>query len=92
MTVPVLLIELLVPVEDLTAKSRLIAILGTYFDDNIKARSLQADGSYKRVKAGRKKPRRSQEILYEEVCRRVREAEQAQATTFEPHRAPGAEE
>jgi polyphosphate kinase len=82
----------LVPVEDQAAKTRLIAILQTYFDDNVKSRSLQADGSYKRVKAGRKKPRRSQELLYEEVCRRVREAEQSQTTTFEPHRAPGTED
>jgi polyphosphate kinase len=85
-------IELLVPVEDLAVKGRLIAILETYFDDNVKARILQPDGSYKRVKAGRKKARRSQEILYEQVCRRVREAEQSQTTTFEPHRAPGTEE
>jgi polyphosphate kinase len=85
-------IELLVPVEDQEAKTRLISILETYFEDNVKARILQPDGSYKRVKAGRKKPRRSQEILYEAVCRRVREAEQSQTTTFEPHRAPGAEE
>ena len=60
-------IELLVPVEDQAAKSRLIAILKTYFDDNVKARVLQPDGSYKRLKPGRKKPRRSQEVLYEEV-------------------------
>src|SRR5262245_30007805 len=84
-------IELLVPVEDQSAKSRLTTILETYFEDNVKARVLQADGSYKRVKAGRKKSRRSQELLYDEVRRRVREAEQSQTTTFEPHRAPGAE-
>jgi polyphosphate kinase len=85
-------IELLVPVEDHAAKSRLIGILKTYSEDNVKARALQPDGSYKRLKPGRKKPRRSQEILYEDVCRRVREAEQSKTTTFEPHRAPGAEE
>ena len=85
-------IELLVPIEDQAAKARLIAIVETYFDDNVKARVLQGDGTYKRLKAGRKKPRRSQEILYDEVRRRVREAEQSQTTTFEPHRAPGAEE
>jgi len=61
-------------------------------DDNVKARVLQSDGSYKRVKPGRKKPRRSQELLYEEVCRRVRETEQSKTTVFEPHRAPGTEE
>jgi polyphosphate kinase len=83
-------IELLVPIEDQACKVRLIGILGTYFEDNVKARALQPDGAYKRVKSGRKKPRRSQELLYEEACRRVREAEQAQAAVFEPHRAPGA--
>ena len=32
-------IELLVPVEDQAAKSRLISILETYFEDNVKARA-----------------------------------------------------
>jgi polyphosphate kinase len=85
-------IELLVPVEDAAAKSRLIEILETYFDDNVKARALHADGSYTRVKPGRKKRRRSQETLYEDAVRRLKEAEQSATTTFEPHRAPGAEE
>jgi polyphosphate kinase len=80
-------IELLVPVEDVALKTRLINILETYFDDNVKARLLQPDGSYVRPK-GRKK-RRSQELLYEDASRRMKEAEQLQ-TTFEPHRAPGA--
>ncbi|HEY2411345.1 MAG TPA: polyphosphate kinase 1, partial [Pirellulaceae bacterium] len=84
-------IELLVPIEDQAAKERLIAILNTYFDDNVKARLLQPDGTYKRLKPGRKKARRSQEVLYEEVRQRVKEAGQSKTTTFEPHRAPGAE-
>jgi polyphosphate kinase len=82
-------IELLVPVEDHAAKSRLIAILETYFEDNVKARVLQPDGSYARAKPGRKRRRRSQEMLYEDACQRVREAEQTHTTNFEPHRAPG---
>ena len=82
-------IELLVPVEDPPCKSRLIDILGTYFEDNVKARHLQGDGSYTRGKGrGKRKPRRSQELLYEDARRRVKEAEQSQQTTFEPHRAP----
>jgi polyphosphate kinase len=85
-------IELLVPVEDPAAKSRLIANLHTYFEDNVKARVLQADGSYIRIKAGRKRRRRSQELLHEEAVSRVRESQQAQTTTFEPHRAPTAGE
>jgi polyphosphate kinase len=84
-------IELLVPVEDQPAKVRLMGILDTYFEDNVKARVLQPDGSYVRVKAGRRRRRRSQEALYEEATRRLREAQQSQTTTFEPHRAPGAE-
>jgi polyphosphate kinase len=83
-------IELLVPVEDHAAKTRLIKTLETYFEDNVKARILQPDGSYVRAKLGRKRRRRSQELLYEEATRRVREAKQAQTTTFEPHRAPTA--
>ena len=82
-------IELLVPVEDPACKSRLIEILAAYFDDNVKARHLQPDGSYTRGKGrGKKKPRRSQELLYEDARRRVKEAEQSQQTVFEPHRAP----
>lgn len=81
-------IELLVPVEDHAAKTRLISVLETYFEDNIKARLLQSDGTYARAKLGRKRRRRSQELLYEAAVDRVREAKQAQATSFEPHRAP----
>lgn len=85
-------IELLVPVEDQAARGRLISILETYFDDNVKACVLQADGSYTRVKPGRKRRRRSQELLYEAAVKRLREAEQAATTSFEPHRAPTAAE
>jgi polyphosphate kinase len=85
-------IELLVPIEDLPLKQRLVAMLETYFDDNVKARMLQPDGSYVRVKTPRgKRRRRSQELLYEDAKNRLQQAEQAQQTTFEPHRAPGAE-
>jgi polyphosphate kinase len=83
-------IELLVPVEEPSLKTRLIGILETYFEDNVKARILQPDGSYTRSKS-RKKKRRSQEALYEDAVQKVKEAKQTQQTTFEPHRAPGAE-
>jgi polyphosphate kinase len=85
-------IELLVPVEDQAAKSRLIGVMEAYFEDNVKARVLQPDGKYKAVKPGRKRRRRSQEVLFEQAVDRVKEAKQAQTTTFEPHRAPTAEE
>lgn len=85
-------IELLVPIEDPPSKARLISILETCFDDNAKARILQASGKYQRAKlSGRKKRHRSQELLFESACQMVKEAEQSKLTTFEPHRAPGAE-
>jgi polyphosphate kinase len=86
-------IELLVPVEDPACKNRLMEILETYFEDNVKARHLQADGAYTRGKGrGKRKPRRSQELLYEDARQRIKEAEQSRQTTFEPHRAPSDEE
>lgn len=84
-------IELLVPVEDPDNRRRLMDILNSYFDDNVKARRLAADGAYKPVKPGRKKPYRSQQILYEEAVKLVKQAERSEQTVFEPHRAPGAE-
>ncbi|MGI8978534.1 MAG: polyphosphate kinase 1 [Pirellulaceae bacterium] len=80
-------IELLVPIEDPSSRSRLISNLETYFDDNVKARELREDGVWKREKS-RKKRRRGQELLYEDAVRRVKSAEQSQQTVFEPHRAP----
>jgi polyphosphate kinase len=84
-------IELLVPVEDPDHRRRLTDILNTYFDDNVKARRLTADGTYKPVKPGRRKLHRSQQALYEEAVKLVKQAERSEQTVFEPHRAPGAE-
>ncbi|WP_425613482.1 polyphosphate kinase 1 [Anatilimnocola sp. NA78] len=80
-------IELLAPIEDTHCKQRLISILDIYFEDNVKARQLKADGSYVRPKKSKTKRRRSQELLYDEARQRVKEAEQSQRTTFEPHRS-----
>ncbi len=86
-------IELLIPVEEPPLRQRLIGILETYFEDNVKARHLQADGTYSRTKVrkGSKRLRRSQEILHEDAVTRLKDAEQSQRTAFEPHRAPGRE-
>lgn len=82
-------VELLVPVEDIAARRRLIAILDTYFRDTLKASRLLPDGSYERVRPrGRRKGIASQEMLYRETCEAVRRAKQAKTVTFEPHRAP----
>ena len=84
-------IELLTPVEDPEARDRLIHILKTYFEDNVKSWALQSDGSFRRSATKRRRPRRSQAELYAEACEAVQEAEQSRQTTFEPHRAPGKE-
>lgn len=81
-------VELLVPVEDVSARRRLISILDTYFRDTLKARRLLADGTYERLKPrGRRKGQASQEMLYREAAEIVKRAKQARAMTFEPHRA-----
>ena len=83
-------VELFVPVEDASACKRLIAVLESCFRDNVKARELQPDGSYRRLKLpARQKGFRSQEMLYLEACQAVKQAEQSRRTVFEPHRAPG---
>ena len=80
-------IELLVPVLASGPKKRLKEALGLYFKDNVKARELRADGTWKRVK-NRRRPVRSQRVLYEEAVAR---SERQRPTMFEPHKAPGAE-
>ena len=84
-------VELLVPIEDKALRSRLISVLESYFDDNVKARRLNSDGSYSRVKQGKNSPYRVQEVLFRETCEIGRLAENSRRTAFEPHRAPNGE-
>jgi polyphosphate kinase len=81
-------IELLVPVEDVVCRDRLIAYLECYFRDNVKARQLTSDGSHVRPTGTRDAPHRAQAELYQMICERVREAEHQRVTEFIPHRAP----
>ena len=86
-------VELLVPVEDPACRTKLMAILKTHFQDNVKAKKLLPDGSYERVKpSSSAEPCRSQEVLYRRAIDAIEQAERAALTVFEPHRAPGAEE
>ncbi len=86
-------VELLVPVEDPAAKVKLMAILKTHFQDNVKARRLLSDGRYERVKPGASGVvLRSQEALYSRAVQTVDDAEHAAFTMFEPHRPPGTDE
>jgi polyphosphate kinase len=66
-------LELLFPVKDARIRRRLVAMLKTYFKDNVKAWELLSDGRYRRV------PRkgtavRAQEAFYEDAVTAVRSA------------------
>lgn len=64
-----------------------MSVLEVYFDDNVKARRLNSDGSYSRVKQGKNASHRSQEVLFRERCEIGRLAENSRRTIFVPHRA-----
>ncbi|MFO0918114.1 MAG: polyphosphate kinase 1 [Planctomycetaceae bacterium] len=82
-------VELLVPVEDAAAKQKLLRILKTHLQDNVKARRLLPDGRYERVKCGAKAEScRSQDVLYQSACDAEEEARSQPNMVFEPHRAP----
>jgi polyphosphate kinase len=81
-------VELLVPVEDPAGRARLIAMLEACFQDCAKARALQPDGSYLRIKpVGRRRLFRVQESLYLEACHALQQADSSQRTVFEPLRS-----
>jgi polyphosphate kinase len=84
-------VELLVPVEDAGARAKLMTILKTHFQDNVKARRLMPDGRYEPVKSSGVAVR-SQEVLYNKAVQTVDEAAHAARTMFEPHRRPGTDE
>ncbi len=80
-------VELLIPVQDPKCKARLIRILNTYFDDNVSARELTADGNYIPIKRKRKKQDcRAQEVLYEEARQFLASQSIDDKKIFVPHR------
>ena len=80
-------IELLIPIEDSASRRDLINVLETNLGDTAKARRILPNGSYERVlPEGRRRPRRSQEVLYLRACETVRKAGRKRATVFESHR------
>lgn len=78
-------VELLTPVDDLACRRRLVSLLDTYFQDNVRAKSLQPNGDYLPVEGN--KPYRCQSEHYREACDRVRAAKDHQRNVFVPHRA-----
>ena len=81
-------IELLVPVEDLASRRRLVEILDTYFRDNQNAWKLKSDGTYERIQPTSAQAKiRAQRALYQNAVETVQQAEQARRNTFQPHEA-----
>ncbi len=82
-------VELLIPVEDEACRARLVGILDVFFQDNVKAKRLQADGSYIGVeRPERGKKVRAQEYFYEQAREAALKADKARSGEFEPVRPP----
>jgi polyphosphate kinase len=85
-------IELLFPVESPDCRAKVLAALDAMFQDNVKARRLQGDGSYKRRKPARgEEPFREQIELYREAKRTVDRARAASGVVLEPLTSPATE-
>jgi polyphosphate kinase len=78
-------VELMFPVRAPAPKARLIRILETFFRDNVKARRLTPDGTYRRVKPSKDRLR-CQDYFMALADRRVRRAEAASLREFRPRR------
>lgn len=79
-------VELLVPIEDLAARRRLISLLEGYFRDNQNSWQLLPDGSYRRRQPDDgHAPYRSQEALHRLAVESLKQAEQSQRTMFQTH-------
>jgi polyphosphate kinase len=84
-------VELLVPVVDPVSQARLIAILLTTFQDNVKARQLMSDGRHERLHAsGGAKAARSQQNFFEQAREAAKQAQQDRYQTFVPERPAAA--
>jgi polyphosphate kinase len=83
-------VELLFPVEHAVHKQSVKAALDAMFRDNVKARRLRADGTYKRVsRAQGEAPFRVQQVLQDERRRMAEAAEERAGIVFEPRDVKG---
>ncbi len=84
-------IELLFPVESAEGRQKVLSALDAAFQDNVKGRWLQADGSYKRRRPAKgDEACRSQLQLYRDAQRALERARAASGITLEPLTSPGA--
>ena len=78
-------VELTIPVEEKSCKKRLIRILRTYFEDNVKSRILLPDNTY-RLKEEAEPTIRSQQRLYQESEELLLTSTNPRTTVFTPLR------
>ena len=82
-------IELLFPVLAPDCRSKVLRALDAMFEDNVKARVLQSDGSYKRKRPARgEDPWRAQIQLYREAEQERKRHLASAGIVFEPQSAP----
>lgn len=80
-------VELLVPIEDPDCRKRLMGILDVFFQDNVKAKRLLADGSYVKVeRPAHKKAIRCQESFALQARQAAERADQDRTSEFVPVR------
>jgi polyphosphate kinase len=85
-------IELLFPVESNECRAKVSRVLDAMFQDNVKARVLQADGTYRRRKLARgEESYRVQIELHREAQQALERARAAAAISLEPVTSPGGE-
>jgi polyphosphate kinase len=78
-------IELMFPLESPEGRQKAMSALDSMFQDNVKSRWLQADGTYKRKRPAKgEEPFRVQLHLHREAQRAVERARAAAGVTFEP--------
>jgi polyphosphate kinase len=78
-------IELLFPVESPETRQKVLSALEAMFQDNVKARRLQPDGSYKRRRPAKgEEAFRAQIQLYREAQRTLERARVVSGVTLEP--------
>jgi polyphosphate kinase len=86
-------VELLTPIDDKTCRRKLVQILKTYFDDNVKSAQLLPDGQYERIhRSGHTRKCRAQRVLYQRARDIIEKNKVRQRTVFEPHKAPGSKD
>ncbi|MEM7388188.1 MAG: polyphosphate kinase 1 [Verrucomicrobiota bacterium] len=84
-------VELLVPVEDVVCREKLIALLKRHFDDTSQSYRLMPDGSYEKLEPDSgEAPFRVQEFFSWEARETARRVRMEQENLLEPHRpSPG---